>query len=338
MGCGSSVPISSSIVNGKGKSTLPPIHAVKRVKPTDTAERAVNLEPVSLVSLHPDLDANERELRALVNSFLRFDDESHCEEFLLDPSTSSLIFLILPGGDFGSFLSRIHQLNKIAAIYVFDSTSTAKMSRRWTNEFVKVKGIFRERDELRQRISADVDAALNFADLIPVTVYSRLDAVQGNGNGNGKDHLRFLFYQIFLQQFCFNASANLNEKDFIEQIRPFYASNRRLSRLLDQFEAEYRSSANALHWFTDAPFLRRVLTESLLKLRISLIFAARFFIRDLHKAMRDERASLSTRTRFGSGRATTNEQIFYRGQALAKETFQKLKASVGKPIDFSSFD
>ena len=35
--------------------------------------------------------------------------------------------------------------------------------------------------------------------------------------------------------------------------------------------------------------------------------------------------------RFGSGRLT-NDQTFYRGQALAKETFLKIKSNIGKEI------
>ena len=176
---------------------------------------------------------------------------------------------------------------------------------------------------------------LNLSDLIPVTVYSRLDAVQSNGNSS--DHLRFLFYQFYFHQFCLHSSTSttLTQNDLLESLRPYYSSNRHVSQIVDQFNEEYNPSTNVFHWFSNEYFLRRILSQSLLRLNIPMLFALRFFIRDLFKSMLNQESTttsssypgrlnsyLNGSTRYLNGR-TSNEQIFYRGQALGKETFLK---------------
>jgi hypothetical protein len=79
-----------------------------------------------------------------------------------------------------------------------------------------------------------------------------------------------------------------------------------------------------------------MLTKSLLTLDISILFSMRFFIKDMHKGMIEKALASNFKTnfypngsgRFGNGR-TTNEQIFYRGQALSKDTFLKIKSNIG---------
>ena len=195
--------------------------------------------------------------------------------------------------------------------------------------------VFIDQEELIEKLSSDVRMSKNVHDLIPITVYSRVDVIQANHNSN--DHLRFLFYQLFIRQYCLNSPSLLNKDDFMDLVHDYYSSNRKESKTIEQFDRDYVASKNCFSWFMRDCFLRRMLTQSLLTLNIKVLFSLRFFIRDLFKIMIDK-AVVSVQKQksysYNAGRylngRSMNEQIFYRGQALSDETFVKIKTNVGK--------
>jgi hypothetical protein len=197
-----------------------------------------------------------------------------------------------------------------------------------------MKGVYFDREILLEQLSSDVKILPNINDLIPITVYSRIDAIQTTTNST--DHLRFLFYQLFIHQYCLNSSLTTNKDEFVDIINRYYSSNRTQLKHIHQFEDEYNSSKNLFSWFLRDCFIQRMLTKSLLTLDISILFSMRFFIKDMHKGMIEKALTSNFKTnsyqngsgRFGNGR-TTNEQIFYRGQALSKDTFLKIKSNIG---------
>ena len=179
-----------------------------------------------------------------------------------------------------------------------------------------------------EQLSSDVRVCSNLNDLIPITIYSRVEATQTTHNSN--NHLRFLFYQLFFQYYCTNSSSILNQKKFIELIEDYYSSNRKELRLVHQFDDEYNSSKRSLSWLVRDCFIRRVLTQSLLTLNIQILFSLRFFIKDMTEVMVERTSTSNQRYNSYSSRTSTKEQIFYRGQALAKETLEKIKLNIGK--------
>jgi hypothetical protein len=198
-----------------------------------------------------------------------------------------------------------------------------------------MKGVYFDRDILLEQLSSDVNISTNINDLIPITVYSRIDAIQTNTNST--DHLRFLFYQLFIQQYCLNSSTILTKSDFINLIQNYYSSNRKESKLINEFHNENNTSKDILPWFIRDCFIRRMLTQSLIILDIEILFSMRFFIKDMSKIMIEKASTLNQKQNFypnSSGRfmntRLTNEQIFYRGQALGKEIFYKIKSNIGK--------
>jgi len=193
-----------------------------------------------------------------------------------------------------------------------------------------MKGVYFDREMLYDQLLSDVKLSIHLNDLTPITVYSRIDAIQTNNNST--DHLRFLFYQLFFREYCLNSSSILNKKDFIDIIENYYYSNRYELKLIHEFDDEYNSSKNPFTWFIRDCFIQRILTKSLLTLDIEILFSMRFFIKDMQKLM-IEKVSNSKLTN-GSGRFINgrliNEQIFYRGQALSKDIFDKIKSNIGK--------
>lgn len=185
-----------------------------------------------------------------------------------------------------------------------------------------------------------VSASIN--DLVPITVYSRIDAIQTNNNSN--DHLRFLFYQLFIQQYCISSPSSLNKNDFTNIAQDYYVSNRKEMKTIQTFDDQYSPNKDIFTWLLHDCFLRRILTQSLLKLDVEILFSLRFFIKDVFQLMTEksfmssqkQNFHSSTSGRFINGR-TSNEQTFYRGQALSKTTFSKIKANIGNIYLYEKF-
>jgi tetratricopeptide (TPR) repeat protein len=200
-----------------------------------------------------------------------------------------------------------------------------------------MKGVYFDRELLLDQLTSDVKISMNINDLIPITVYSRIDAIQTTNNPT--DHLRFLFYQLFIHQYCLNSSSTLNKNDFLGIIRGYYTSNRYELKQINKFDDEYNSSKDVSSWILRDCFLRRMLTQSLSTLNIQILFSLRFFIKDLFKTMSEKALTTNSKQngfgRSGNGRLT-NEQMYYRGQALGKETFLKIKSNIGKKNIYSN--
>ncbi|CAF4688692.1 unnamed protein product [Rotaria socialis] len=369
MGCGSSFPVLPSINNNKSPKTritpntstnksskLPPISPEQK-SIREKEGKAKNFEPFTLICLDEHFNENDKQLRSIVDYVCCFNDLDECEQSVKDINTNSVIFFIVSSEHFNNIVSHIHELSQVIAIYVFKDNKQndykkENIDKHWTKRYSKVsvnrlnnvlmKGMYFDRGILLEQLKADVKISINIHDLIPITVYSRIDAIQTNNNSN--DHLRFLFYQLFIQQYCLNSSSSLNKNDFINIARNYYSSNRKESKTIHEFEDEYSSIKNIFNWFARDCFIRKMLTQSLLTLDIQMLFSLRFFIKDMFKIM-IEKVSMSsqkqnihsnTPRRYINGRST-NEEIFYRGQALSKENFAKIKSNIGEILSMNNF-
>ena len=145
MGCGSSIPTSSSINPQKSKSST-------TIKTTNTSttdkhskfpsihQRRDNLEPLTLVLLNDRFNENDKQLRAIIDYVIQFDHLDECEQYLTDPNLNTFIFLIISSENLHPFISRIHHLSKIHSIYLIESNQSKNYSRskRSLSEYPKV--------------------------------------------------------------------------------------------------------------------------------------------------------------------------------------------------------
>jgi len=86
----------------------------------------------------------------------------------------------------------------------------------------------------------------------------------------------------------------------------------------------------AIWWYTRESCLYRILNKALRVQNIDVLFAFRFFIRDLYNELTKEHGKLkdSLNHRF--------IQVF-RGQVISIEEFTRMKASIGEFISINSF-
>ncbi|CAF4478064.1 unnamed protein product, partial [Rotaria sp. Silwood2] len=297
MGCGSSFSILPATNNDNNKSSNTRItndtstsktSKLSSISPEQKSFREKDLEPFTLICFDEHFNENDKQLRSIIDYVCCFNDFNKCEEFIIDINKNNFIFFIVSSEHFTNIISHIHELSQVIAIYIFQDNKKnnyrkENVDKHWTKRYSKMKGIYFDREILLEQLALDVKISTNLNDLIPITVYSRIDAVQTNNNST--DHLRFLLYQLFIKQYCLNSSSILNKNDFIDIIQNYYYSNRKELKLINEFDDEYNPNKNVFTWFIDDYFIRRMLTQSLLKLDIRMLFSLRFFIKDMFKMM-----------------------------------------------------
>lgn len=148
-------------------------------------------------------------------------------------------------------------------------------------------------------------------------------------NDSSNDYIRFLFYQLFIHEYCLKASS-LNKSNLIEISEDYYRLNPNELNQINQFKKKYNSTKNALLWFLKNSFVRKLLTKSFLTLNLEVLFTLRFFIKDMHRAMIN--IGLSS-----IELPISKEKTYYRSQIISEETFQRIKSNIGKGKILSIF-
>ncbi|CAF3685375.1 unnamed protein product [Rotaria sp. Silwood1] len=347
MGSGSSSTILSSTNSKKNKSVitndnstdksgkLPQIIAQENTQKSikEKHKRFENFEPLTLICLDDDFDDNDKQFRSAIDFICCFNDLEQCEQFILNNNKNDHLFFIVSSQYATNIVSHVHDLTQIIAIYILQQ-KLSNINRediideKWTKRYTKVKGIYLDRDILFEELSSDVKMYTNIGDLLPISIYNRLDIVQNNNSSN--DHLRFLFYQLFIHEYCLKSSS-LNKINLIELIENYYYLNRYELNQINEFDKEYNSTKNVLIWFLKNSFLRRLLTKSLLILNLQILFTLRFFIKDMYKAMIDIGSSSNKYHHI------ENEEIFYRSQIISEETFGRIKSNIGELLSINNF-
>ncbi|CAF1089265.1 unnamed protein product [Rotaria sordida] len=346
MGSGSSFTILSSTSNTKTNSEiitddstdksskLPQIISQEKIQKSikQKQKRLENFEPFTLIYLDNDFDDNDKKFQSTIDFICCFNDLEQCEQFILNKNKNEHLFFIVSSQYATNIVSHVHDLTQIIAIYILQQ-DISNINRKdtiddkWTKRYSKVKGIYLDRDSLLEELSSDVNKYTNIGDLLPISIYNQRDIIQNNNSSN--DHLRFLFYQLFVHEYCLKSSSS-NKIHLIELIEDYYRLNRYELHQIDEFDKEYNSTKNVLIWFLRNTFLRKFLTKSLLILNLKILFTLRFFIKDMYKAMIDIGSS-------SNKYQISTEQIFYRSQIISEETFGRIKSNIGELLSINNF-
>ena len=100
---------------------------------------------------------------------------------------------------------------------------------------------------------------------------------------------RFMWSQILLEILLNmpSASSNNPQKDFIEEAKRLYNTDKPGPSQIDQFSREYQSQ-DAIKWYTRDSFVYRLVNKALRTRDICLIFKFRFIIQDIYKQLKDQ--------------------------------------------------
>ncbi|CAF1432287.1 unnamed protein product, partial [Didymodactylos carnosus] len=212
-----------------------------------------------------------------------------------------------------------------------------------------VKGVYMNSKILCEKIWQDVKVLSRIDDLLPITIYSRLDAVNNSTatiNNSTSDNSLFIWYQLFFQaiiQLQQNEPKKSTTKtttmdELLNVCKEYYRGNSTERKLIDEFSDDYMAS-NVLWWWTRETFLSRVFTKSLLTLNIDLLYLYQFLINDMQNQMlkQYQLQFLNNQNTTKQKNINTLDQTYYRGQAVSNEKLTKIKGSVGELLSINNY-
>ncbi len=132
----------------------------------------------------------------------------------------------------------------------------------------------------------------------------------------------FIYSQLLIDSLIRMESSSDEKQELLSLCKQQYKNNADKLQIVNEFERDY-SADRSLWWYTRETFLYQLLNKALRVQNINVLYAFRFFIRDLGQQL--EKNKCSTRV------------YVYRGQRMSKEEIDMLKNSVGEYISMNSF-
>ena len=126
------------------------------------------------------------------------------------------------------------------------------------------------------------------------------------------------------EEFVDNYISNIPMKRFIEICKHHFEGNSIQLAKLAQFERMYTPSKSLL-WYTQEPFIFRVLNKALRKQNIDVLYQYRFLIRDISDQLCEQK------------QMNEPQLHVYRGQAMANEEFERVTRTKNQFVRFNSF-
>lgn len=133
---------------------------------------------------------------------------------------------------------------------------------------------------------------------------------------------QFIHSQLLINCLLHMQSKDNEKDELIAYCQQKYQDHADDLKILQEFREHYRSD-RAIWWYTRESFLYRELNQALRTQSIDLLLMFRFFIRDLHEQLEQNRCSSPMRV--------------FRGQLMSTDELQQLKKSIGQLISMNSF-
>jgi tetratricopeptide (TPR) repeat protein len=252
-----------------------------------------------------------------VNNINIFTDPDECVDFLTDLEDTKTV-LIVDDTIGQQIMPLIDDIPQLDHVYVESPHS------EWFNEWPKVKDIHTtiiaesEASELTIKQEDNHDSiAVSF---VPIN---------GDNLNQTRDKLdpSFMYTQILKETLLEMKYDEKSIETFVAFCRMHdYGS----SNDIDRFVKEYYTKNSPIWWYTFLPFIYSTINFALRELKADIIIKMGFFIFDLHnqiKQLHSEQLNRYNGTHF----------IVYRGQALFKTDFEKLRETEGGLISFNNF-
>ncbi|CAF1323725.1 unnamed protein product [Rotaria sordida] len=147
-----------------------------------------------------------------------------------------------------------------------------------------------------------------------------------------KDSASFLWFQLLvsiLKRMPTNTESAKNE--MLDECRRYYKDNLVQLEKIQNFQCEYKSSDEAIFWYTSESFLYLSINRALRSENIDELYTYRFFIIDLCTQL----SSIYKQQR--QLKHDQKKLIVYRGQFMCYDELEKLKTSIGNLISTNSF-
>ncbi|CAF0739661.1 unnamed protein product [Didymodactylos carnosus] len=264
-------------------------------------------------------------LRHIVNCSELFNDPDECIDYI-SSITKEKVFFIISDSFARNMIPLVYELPQIFYIYVFYSKNHNEKEQN--DNYLKVRGVFFQKDSLVRKLSEDVIACSNC--LTPISMLNL--ANEKPIRDLLKDNVTFMWYQLLIKILPLmskNEIRNDVKSEMVKFCREQYNENPIVQQKIHEFDKDY-SSDKAIGWYIQDSFVYRLLNKAFRTENIDIIFQFRFFIADLHQQLSKLHPSFVHSL---SGKTFRT----YRGQGLLVDELEKLKHNIGQLISINSF-
>lgn len=282
-----------------------------------------------LVWLDADIDENhenfQNSLTQLRRNFTEVQNFTNVEECLdyLNSIENEKILLILSGELAKRIVPSIHDMPQLDSIIIFRLEGSSDQA--WTKNWVKVQGFFTSIDlacESLKKVAHDCEH-----NAISMSLLSREVIEQVSTNEKVLDRLEPSYmYSLLFKEIILEIDEDETQalNDFIDYCRKNGIAESQLKTLTYEYQDK-----SPIYWYTCEIFLYHMLNRSLALLEIEKLTRMGFFIRSLHRRIE----KLHKQESYDYSKPL----IFYRGQGLSKEKFDRILDAKGGLLSFSNF-
>jgi tetratricopeptide (TPR) repeat protein len=268
-----------------------------------------------------NIDLEKAKIVRIVSTIKTFIDRDECVTYIKNIRVEK-IFLIVPTKE--SFVDSIENLPQLEKVYVFNPSLHETEHNHDVNT---LSNIFYDIDNLCQQLETDVE--LCELDLLVITTSTSPLQDETNSITTNKQEASFLYAQLKREILYRLKFENNAKNEFINFCRLHYSNNNEQSRMIDDFEANYRPQ-KALWWLTRQCFITRVLQRMQRTFEIDILYKLGFLLKHAHTQLTNFQENNSS--------TTNNILIVYRGKTMFSDKFHALvKNNCGGLLSFGNF-
>ena len=260
---------------------------------------------------------SKNQLQQVINAVKIFTDPQECHAFI-STIKDEKIFVILSGTVEEKFVSSIHDEKQLESIYVFSPDKGKRET--WFDQYPEICGVYTTILSLCDQIGTDVKKVDR--NLLGFEVMGRSSSNTTTSKANQQEAL-FMYDQLFRDIVLTMSDQNMQDMyEFCEQL---YQGNDTEQEFLKTLKQKY-SSYSPVWWYSHEAFLYRMLNKALRAHQYDTLYALRVFIRHLHEEIAVQKK-----------KENTEQKKLFRGQAMDKADFDRIRANEGGLLSMSNF-
>ncbi|CAF1274515.1 unnamed protein product [Adineta steineri] len=277
----------------------------------------------SIDETNEDCQNTLTQLRNVVNDVIMCTQSDECIAFL-DKHNDENVFVITSGLLAQHLIPEIHDMPKLAAIFIFSDNIC--YHQQWAKDWKKIKGVHNDIKDICDALKRGVKQVNQ--DSIPISFVTTTEVVSSENLNQLEPS--YMYTQIF-KEILLGMEHNHEQAINILTVcwRNLYSDNKSQLVIIDEFERNYRRE-QAIWWYTRQCFTYEMLNRALRTLDADTIINMGFFIHDLHHQI--NQLHLQQLPTYDSKPFTV-----YRGQSLLKSDFDKLNKTKGGLMSFNNF-
>jgi tetratricopeptide (TPR) repeat protein len=262
------------------------------------------------------------QLKLVANTIEVFNDVDQCANFL-NNAQKKVIFLVVSDRLDQRKMSRIHEINSLASIFILCNGKSSNES--WTKELRKIRGEYTNMTDLCRSLKAtarEIDE-----DFIAISFLSTTEIANQSLDELDQSFMYTLLIKEILLQLQYNDQSI---RDLVNYCRKKYTDDNNVDELkhVNKLEREY-GPRSPIWWYSNECFIYSMLNRALHEQDFASIIRMGFFIHDLHEQITKLHAEQTVNKK-------AEFQVF-RGHGISRIALKKLTKTEGGLIAFNNF-